>query len=1001
MQQYRKNLGKVSLTAEGVWDNSKQYAILSIVYDEHTQHGFISKKEVPSGVDLYNKEYWMPLNVSGYADNNVIILSKKTSEASIQSYTLEEAIASIKSVGRRPGAILGFYNENNDRLDIGGRWELWQFNSTTISEWEDVKSWTNIYYNYNKFVGWYKSEDYLKKHFPFPEIGCYAFVGSELNEASVYRCDNKYVWNNTTQHAWDYIKVIVDGNVTVGKNGNWFNNGEDTGIPASVKGENGKTPIIRNNNNVLEVSYDNVNWESISDEIAVWLRVNNNKLEMTKNKSGGWEVVSDYISAWFRWQSDGGEQITSVGKIQITRDGVNWIDLSGNFVNHLRISRYIGAGESLPTSGIAEGTIYAKGPTYDTSDTSHTNPIYRLWVYAWKDNTLAWQDNGEFTSIAAGVVQETGNSETEVMSQKVVTEKLSELGSNLGISLVWEQGTIEDGTSGIPAGIVNDVGRSRICSSTKFIVGTEIIYSVPEGYHLAISDWDGITSTITHKSGWVNGDGKWIVENVNVFFIMSKGSKVTDIDISEGELIDLYVSDSIALMLNQHFIQEGLSDTVDIDNAKNGVLSFTSASVPIGLPNLDYGSGAIVLTNRKSNKTLGNWDLQYIITKNNIASRVYFNGIWDNWGVREYGTLRYNKYASFAANALNVLNDLDNAHLDVIYKLVIVDGYVPNNLPNDYPLSGVDAWLESKKTYYSGNSYTINQRINFDALDYFYTREYNSDGNKWSVWRKRYYTSTNDITITIGENGQYKTLREGMSYACSLKSAKVIVEEGIYDLTKEFADVISNPIEGNMGIELKNDVHVIFKPGAYVKAILPLNNTLRTYFNPFFMAGSFVLEGLNIEVANTRYCVHDEGAGRYKVKTTYRNCTMKNHSDIYIDATGEHCFYQCIGGGMGLHHEVEIQNCYFESMKGDSSDVAAVSYHNGYSERCDGKIFVSNSYFAFNNTFSVQYYGNSTIKTRAFVNNCSLGKPLITKAEIVDSTIVNMEILEFNNTVRE
>lgn len=431
MQQYRKNLGKVSLTAEGAWNLNDSYDILSIVYDEHTQHGFISRKAVPQGVDLYNKEYWMPLNVSGYADNNVIILSKKTSEASIQSYTLEEAITSIKFVGRRPGAILGFYNENNDRLDIGGRWELWQFNDTNIYNWENVDSWQNLYYNYNKFMGWFKDENFLNKYAPFPEIGCYAFVGSEFNEATVYRCDNKYVWNNTTQHTWDYVKVIVDGNVTVGENGNWFNNGEDTGIPASVKGENGKTPIIRNNDNILEVSYDNVNWEPISDEIAVWLRINNNKLEMTKNKSGGWEVISDYISAWFRWQSDGGEQITSVGKIQITRDGVSWTDLSGNFVNHLRISKYIGAGESLPTSGIAEGTIYAKGPTYDTSDTSHSNPIYRLWVYAWKDNTLAWQDNGEFTSIAAGIVQETGNSETEVMSQKAVTKELSELDSKL------------------------------------------------------------------------------------------------------------------------------------------------------------------------------------------------------------------------------------------------------------------------------------------------------------------------------------------------------------------------------------------------------------------------------------------------------------------------------------------------------------------------------------------------------------------------------------------
>lgn len=414
MQQYRKNLGKVSLTAEGVWNLNNSYDILSIVYDEHTQHGFISRKEVPTGVDLYNKEYWMPLNVSGYADNNIIILSNKTSDSYIKSYTIEEAINSIAPVGRRPGAILGFYNENNDRLDIGGRWELWQFNDTNVYNWENIDSWQNLYYNYNKFMGWFKDENFLTKYAPFPEIGCYAFVGSEFNEATVYRCDNKYVWNNTIQHAWDYVKVIVDGNVTVGENGNWFNNGEDTGIPASVKGENGKTPVFREKDNTIQYSFDNVNWITISDKIA----------------------------PLFRWHATTGDtQANNVGRIQISRDNVTWTNLSGDIINNLHISRYIGADETLPTSGIAEGTIYAKGPYYDEGDTSNSNPIYRLWVYAWKGNTLAWQDNGEFTSIAAGVVQETGDNENAVMSQKAVTEELSEL--ELGVGQYFHSKKIE------------------------------------------------------------------------------------------------------------------------------------------------------------------------------------------------------------------------------------------------------------------------------------------------------------------------------------------------------------------------------------------------------------------------------------------------------------------------------------------------------------------------------------------------------------------------------
>lgn len=261
MEQYRKNLGKVSLTAEGAWNSSKRYEILSIVYDEHTQHGFISKKEVPSGVDLYNAEYWMPLNVSGFADNNMIILSKKTSDASIQSYTLEEAVNSVSSVGRRPGAILGFYNLNNDRLDIGGRWELWQYNGVDVANWENLSSWQNIYYNFNRFVGWYRSEEILKANVPYPELGCYAYVGNKLERATIYRCDIKYNWINTNQPVWDYIQVVVSGNVKVGPNGNWFNNGEDTGIPAV--GPAGKTPQFRMSNTHIEISFDGVAWDNL------------------------------------------------------------------------------------------------------------------------------------------------------------------------------------------------------------------------------------------------------------------------------------------------------------------------------------------------------------------------------------------------------------------------------------------------------------------------------------------------------------------------------------------------------------------------------------------------------------------------------------------------------------------------------------------------------------------------------------------------------------------
>ena len=248
---------------------------------------------------------------------------------------------------------------------------------------------------------------------------------------------------------WRIASNKLVGDVSVSSDGYWVINGLKT--EAKAQGETGDTPIMRvGPNNKLQVSYNNKSWRDvndhdmyyelrisgnklqqsndlgktwhdISDYIASWFRINNNKLEISRDNQKTWEVFSDFIAAYFRW----GEN----NKIQISRtnSGHDWQDFSGSFVDKVRIKKYIGINESLPTSGVEEGTIYMKGPYYDENDTNNNNPIYRMWVYAWKGDTLAWQDNGEFTSIAAGVVQETGTSTSNVMSQAAVTKEFEKI----------------------------------------------------------------------------------------------------------------------------------------------------------------------------------------------------------------------------------------------------------------------------------------------------------------------------------------------------------------------------------------------------------------------------------------------------------------------------------------------------------------------------------------------------------------------------------------------
>lgn len=234
MKQFSKELGKVSITPKGDWNSSIANEKLDIVYDRRNNQAYIAKQDVPIGVDIDNREYWQPLNVSGYADNNFINLTAENENGTITAYeSLEEAVATIFPINRRVGATLSFYNLNSDRLDRQAEFELWQFNSTDLANWENKDYWNNIYYNWNVFAGWYIDVDALKNHVETPNVGQYAYVGSNLNDALLYQCRINGTWTNTGIKVRNYISVVVSGNITIGENGNWFSDGEDTGIPAT------------------------------------------------------------------------------------------------------------------------------------------------------------------------------------------------------------------------------------------------------------------------------------------------------------------------------------------------------------------------------------------------------------------------------------------------------------------------------------------------------------------------------------------------------------------------------------------------------------------------------------------------------------------------------------------------------------------------------------------------------------------------------------------------
>ena len=81
MELIKKNLGKVAITCDGKWDINKSYDKLSLVYDNKTNVSYISKQDVPIGINIDNITYWQKFQlnngsspVEGEGIDNVYLL---------------------------------------------------------------------------------------------------------------------------------------------------------------------------------------------------------------------------------------------------------------------------------------------------------------------------------------------------------------------------------------------------------------------------------------------------------------------------------------------------------------------------------------------------------------------------------------------------------------------------------------------------------------------------------------------------------------------------------------------------------------------------------------------------------------------------------------------------------------------------------------------------------------------------------------------------------------
>ena len=399
------------------------------------------------------------------------------------------------------------------------------------------------------------------------------------------------------------------------------------------------------------------------------------------------------------------------------------------------------------------------------------------------------------------------------------------------------------------------------------------------------------------------------------------------------------------------------------------------------------------------------FDVKYFRASHDSNGAYYVN-VWENNDIKKYytsaeplmldaGYYIHSNYilgpqgepvAGFNTWAITDLIRLDNR--DVVFS--------GNFFPNDYYVTFALYNEEREMIMHAKNNDVVRLTDYPDAVYFRAAHSTDSDAYYVSITNRN---NAAGITVHVGDGREYTTLRSGIAAAIAVPNSTVIVHPGVYDLTNEFATEIQAAI-GSAGITLANNVYVKFLAGSYVKAIFDTSSEwISTYFEPF-RGMNFTLDGLNIEASNCRYCVHDEqGGADVQYHNVYKNCVMKMSDDPESGAT--FLSPQCIGGGLGKYGYIEIiGGHYYSSGYVVTGERPPISYHNGYSEGCDSKIFIRDVYLADDGFFRFGYYGTSTIKTRVMISGCSMGAEIMKRPENSSALIDNFEIVEWNNIVR-
>ncbi|MBR6517041.1 MAG: hypothetical protein IKT40_09430 [Bacilli bacterium] len=503
-------------------------------------------------------------------------------------------------------------------------------------------------------------------------------------------------------------------------------------------------------------------------------RVIDNKLNASYDGGVSFEPASDYIASYFRWSGN--------NTIQISNDNITWTNLSEPMTNNLFIKGYVDSFDQLPTNE-ALGAIYMVG----------TEAPFHMYV----KTSNSWIDNGAFTSIQAGVVQEMGDSETLVMSQKAVSENFVDkrdivndltaggadkvLSAEMGKELSEEIGEVRGGRLKLEiGGIDSDSGRENSLRNRCRTVGY-----IKAPFKLSSSLPINLRVFSYSKEGELVDDGTWsqeveIKNNQHLYrlsFRISDNSDITELPYDNIEYKDRisYIEDSI------NYSSELDSEIKEINEVLNEKITKLQEEISI----IETEIGTIDSDTGKNQTYFEQARMRCV----NYLKAPFKIGIEDGFQIRLY---RYNLDGSFIKSDAIWLNEIEAKNTSELYRFTIRKH--DNSIIESNPILNCTTRIDYIATYGTEKASVadrvIPKSINEESCTFFEEKK-SSNIIDWDNLDVRGWSISGNTTSTSYMATDYIKLEPNTTYSLN------VIARSIYSFTDADVNPWKTGVNGN------------------------------------------------------------------------------------------------------------------------------------------------------------------------------------------------------------